>query len=308
VQRQSDSKDAIAQGLGWFSVGLGAVQVTAPRALAKLIGIRSGGNPALMRAMGVREIATGVGILARPRPAAWLWARVAGDALDLGLLGASAAAGDDVRKRRLFGAIAAVAGVTAPDALEAMRLSRATGGSVHVKKSITVNKPPDEVYGFWRDFENLPRFMTHLESVQTTGETRSHWRAKGPAGGSVEWDAEIVEERPDELIAWRSLPGADVQNSGSVRFAAAPGGRGTELVVELDYAPPAGKAGRVAAKLLGEEPATQLADDLRRFKQVVETGEVVRSDGTPHGHSLADHLRQRAAQPLETADATGGAR
>jgi uncharacterized membrane protein len=300
VQRQSDSKDAIAQGLGWFSVGLGAVQVTAPRALAKLIGIRSGGNPALMRAMGVREIATGVGILARPRPAAWLWARVAGDALDLSLLGASAAAGDKVGTKRLIGAMVAVAGVAVPDALEAARLSGAAGGPIHVRKSITVNRPPDEVYSFWRDFTNLPRFMAHLESVETAGETRSHWRAKGPAGAAVEWDAEITEERPDELIAWRSLPGADVANFGTVRFATAPGDRGTEVVVELDYMPPAGKAGAVAAKLLGEEPASQLADDLRRLKQVIETGEVVRSEGSPEGHSLANHLRQRAAQPLET--------
>jgi uncharacterized membrane protein len=184
-----------------------------------------------------------------------------------------------------------------------LRALRRTGGAssesapIHVKQAITVNRSPDEVYGAWHDFEQLPRFMTHLESVEATGQRTSRWRATAPAGGTVEWDAEIVDDRPGELIAWRSLPGADIQNSGSVRFAPAPGDRGTEVVVELEYAPPGGEAGAAVAKLFGEEPATQLADDLRRFKQVVETGDIVRSDGSPGGHEFGQHLRQRPAQP-----------
>ena len=170
------------------------------------------------------------------------------------------------------------------------------GGPIRIVKAITVNRTPDEVYGAWRDFEQLPRFMTHLESVAVTGERTSRWKARAP-GGSVEWDAEIVDDRPGELIAWRSLPGAEVPSSGSVRFAPAPGDRGTEALVELEYTPPAGKAGELVAKLLGKEPATQLADDLRRFKQILETGEIVRSDGAPGGHSLGEHLT-RPAQPL----------
>src|SRR5207237_3055072 len=123
-----------------------------------------------------------------------------------------------------------------------------------------------EVYDFWRNFGNLPRFMDHLESVQVTGDRRSHWKAKAPAGTTVEWDAETTENRPNELIAWRSVEGADVTNAGVVRFVAAPGGRGTEIHVDLRYEPPAGKLGKLVAKLFGEEPSQQVEGDLRRFK------------------------------------------
>jgi uncharacterized membrane protein len=300
-------KDPVARGLGIFSVALGVAQVTAPKRLSRLIGVEDDGRHGLvMRLRGVTEIASGVGILARPRPAAWLWSRVVGDVIDLALL----LAAEQRRRSRVAAAMAAIAGVTVPDVLAGLRLSRngdpADEGPVKVRKAITVNRPAHEVYTFWRDFENLPRFMWHLESVQTLGETRSRWRAKAPLGRSVEWEAEVVEERPDELIAWRSLPGAGVGSSGSVRFAAAPSGRGTEVIVELAWSPPGGTVGETLAKLLGEEPATQLADDLRRFKQVLETGEVVRSEATPEGHALVRHLKQRPAQPLETVE--GGSR
>ncbi len=154
---------------------------------------------------------------------------------------------------------------------------------IRVRKSITVNRPADEVYGFWRNFENLPRFMHHLESVQVTGAGRSHWKAKAPAGTSVEWDAETTEDRPNELIAWRSVEGADVSNAGEVRFVPAPGGRGTEIHVDLRYDPPAGKLGALVAKLFGEEPNQQVDGDLRRFKQVLEIGEVLYSDASIAG-------------------------
>jgi len=157
---------------------------------------------------------------------------------------------------------------------------------LHVTKAITVNRPAEEVYRFWRSFENFPRFMHYLESVQTNGNGRSHWRAKGPGGKTVEWDAEIVEDRPNELIAWRSVPGSEVENAGSVRFVPALGGRGTEVHVELDYNPPAGVLGAAVATLLGREPAQEMTADLRAFKQVMELGEVVQSDaslaGEPH--------------------------
>ena len=147
---------------------------------------------------------------------------------------------------------------------------------------MTINRSPEEIYHFWRDFQNLPRFMDHLESVDVLDERRSHWRAKAPAGKTVEWDAEIIEDRPNELIAWRSLENADVPNTGSVRFVPAPGGRGTEVHVELKYDPPGGAVGVAIAKLFGEEPNQQVATDLRRFKQVMETGEVVQSDASIH--------------------------
>jgi uncharacterized membrane protein len=199
--------------------------------------------------------------------------------------------------------MAAVAGVSVPDFIESNRLSRAKRETpeqveVAVTKAITVRRSPQETYDFWRNFENLPRFAEHLESVEVAGETRSHWRAGGPAGRSIEWDAEIVDDRPGELISWRTLPDAPVPNSGGVRFARAPGNQGTEVRVELRIAPPAGDLGLAIARLLGEDPGAQLADDLRRFKQVLETGEVVRSDATMRGHSIAEHLKQRPAQPI----------
>jgi uncharacterized membrane protein len=158
-------------------------------------------------------------------------------------------------------------------------------------------RAPAEAYEAWHDFERLPRFMTHLESVRQTGGGRSHWKAKAPAGRTVEWDAEVVDDRPGELIAWRSLPGADVANAGTVRFSDAPGDRGTEIRLELEYSPPGGARGATVAKLFGEEPDQQARDDLRRFKQVLETGEVLRSEGTPEGQLARRVVGQRPARP-----------
>lgn len=163
-----------------------------------------------------------------------------------------------------------------------------------MKKSIIIDRSPEELYQYWRDFENLPRFMNHLESVKKTGGNRSHWVAKAPAGTSIEWDAEITEDRPNELIAWRSLEGADVDNSGSVEFETAPGERGTIVRVEIDYNPPGGVIGEWVAKLFGEEPGQQTQEALRCFKQVMETGEVIISEGTIWDNGL---LTQRPAQP-----------
>ena len=168
-----------------------------------------------------------------------------------------------------------------------------------VKKVVTIDRSPDELYTFWHNFENLPRFMRHLEAVQVTGDTRSHWKVKGPADKSVEWDAEITEDIPNELIAWRSLEGADVPNSGTVRFTPATGGRGTWVHVELEYDPPGGKLGALVAKIFGEEPEKQVYDDLRAFKQVMELGEVVLSDATIESTNLI----QRPGQPPEVAAA-----
>lgn len=168
-----------------------------------------------------------------------------------------------------------------------------------VRRSVTVNRAPDEVYRFWRDLENLPRFMQHLEAVKDTGGGRSHWVASGPAGSTIEWDAEILEDRPNERIAWRSVGDSDVRNEGAVRFVKAPADRGTEVHVELRYEAPAGKAGAAVAKLFGEEPAQQIRDDLRRFKQVLETGEVLLSDGSPAGIGEGAS-GERPSQPAET--------
>ena len=150
---------------------------------------------------------------------------------------------------------------------------------LHVAKSVTINRPRREVYDFWRAFDRFPEFMIHLESVTTRADGRSHWVAKAP-GGSVEWDAEITDDRPGEILSWESVAGSEIPNGGTVRFVDAPADRGTEIHVALHYDPPGGSAGAMVAKLFGEEPIQQLVDDLRRFKQVMETGEVVRSEGS----------------------------
>lgn len=168
----------------------------------------------------------------------------------------------------------------------------------NISRSVTVNCPREQVYQFWRDLENLPRFMQHLEAVRVTGNGRSHWTATAPAGTTVEWDAEITDDRPNELIAWRSVAGSTVPNHGSVRFVQAPADRGTEVRVELGYEPPAGSVGSTVAAWFGEEPKQQIRDDLRRFKQVMETGEVVRSDGSLEGAGQGIS-KQRAAQAPE---------
>jgi len=154
------------------------------------------------------------------------------------------------------------------------------GEGFKVVRSITVNRPVEEVYRMWRDLENLPRFMSHLESVKVDG-SRSHWAARGPAGSSVTWDAEIINEEPNRLLAWRSLEGSTVSTAGSVHFRPAPGGRGTEVMVTLKYDPPAGKLGSWLAWLFGEEPSLQVRDDLRRFKQLIEAEEVPTTQGQP---------------------------
>lgn len=275
-----------ANALGWFSVGLGLAEILAPSWIARGIGARNRPTTrVLIRSFGVRKLATGVGILMRPHPTEWLWGRVAGDALDIALLARTFAVS---RKRgRTALALAAATGVTLADTRTALEHHRGVafryrpGEAIFVKKSITINRAPHEVYTFFRNLENLPRFMAHLDSVEVQGEL-SHWRVTGPAGTLVEWDAEIIKDRPGELLSWRSLEGADVRNRGAVEFRTAPGDRGTELHIELRYEPPFGIAGAALAKLFGEEPAQQVGADLRRLKQLLEAGEVVHSDASIH--------------------------
>jgi len=158
--------------------------------------------------------------------------------------------------------------------------SVAAGHGVKVVRSITIDRPVEELYNTWRHLERLPQFMKHLISVTVNG-SRSHWVARGLAGTQVEWDAEIINDEPNRLIAWRSLPESQVSTAGSVHFKQASGGRGAEVQVTLKYDPPAGKLGSWIAWLFGEEPGLQIDDDLRRFKQLAETGEM--ATGRPNG-------------------------
>jgi len=155
------------------------------------------------------------------------------------------------------------------------------GAGVHAEESVTINRPIAEVYRFWRNFENLPKLMKHLESVSTRDAGVSHWVARGPAGMKVEWDARIINEIDDKLIGWQSLDGSMVSTAGSVNFRETP--RGTDVRVHLQYNPPAGKLGAAVARLFGEDPSVQIHEDLRRFKQLMETGEIPTTDGQPRG-------------------------
>jgi uncharacterized membrane protein len=167
-----------------------------------------------------------------------------------------------------------------------------------LSSTTTVVGTQKDVYASWSRIEEFPTFMAHLDEVRVTGERRSHWRAHAPFGRNVEWDAETTDDVPGEFISWRSLDDAEVPNSGTVSFLPAPGGRATEVRVTMTYEVPAGVLGKAAARYFGEEPSQQLDDDLRRFKQVFEVGEVIRSDGAPRGKQARQEFPQHPARPL----------
>jgi uncharacterized membrane protein len=270
------AQERLAQALGWFSLGLGLSEVLSPGALGGMLGIRN--HKTLTRVMGMREITAGVGILSQRRPTGWVWGRVAGDALDLALLGAAAIVSS--KRGRVAAAAAAVAGVTALDIASSLQL---TNAPIRTLTSVAVNRSPEDCYRFWRDFNNLSRFMTNVESVRATGERTSHWSIRTPAGLTAESDAELTEDTPNERIAWRSLPGSDVQTTGTVSFEPGPAGRGAIIRIDMEYTPPAGRAGALVVKLFGADPGQQSNSDLRRFKQLMEAGEIATIEGQPSG-------------------------
>jgi len=270
-----DERDErIAEGLGWFSLGLGVTQLLAPGALNRLAGIRDDSAARLaQRFVGVREVGAFAAIMAtRPRPAVPLWSRVGGDLIDLALLGRAWR-----RKResapRLALTIANIAAVAGLDAYAAIRQTEAErqdsnpqgkaagGGPMQVKAAVTVRKPREAVEPAWRSFE------------ADGGLSGWHSDASGDGDGSGD-------------------------GAGQLRFVAAPADQGTEVHVALSYEPTAGKVGEVLAKALGDDPAQKVKDDLRRFKQVAETGQVVRSEANPDGTRTSTTLKERPAQPL----------
>ena len=165
------------------------------------------------------------------------------------------------------------------DTASSVRASR----SVRVDESVTIARAPAELYRYWRDLEHLPSFMENLEAVEVLDDVRSRWHAGGPLGSTVSWEAEIVNDVPGELIAWRTVDGLEVAHAGTVLFQPATGGRGTVVRVEIEYSPFGGRVGDAVARLLGEDPTAQVAEDLRRFKQIMEAGEVPTVSGQPIG-------------------------
>lgn len=272
------SANGIARGLGWFSLGLGVAELVAPRAIGRVAGARK--KESLIRSYGIREIIAGVGVLATTHSSGWLWARVAGDAVDLASLGAARAASTDGKKKNAL-AIGSVVGVTALDLWCATKAG-AGRARARTEASLMVSRSPEECYQFWRNFENLPLFIDHLKSVRSTGDRGSRWTAYGPGGIQVEWDAEIEEDIPNKRLAWRARDGSHIWHSGVVDFENAPGGRGTIVRVQMDYGNTLKAIGLLATPL-GKNPSQLIRKQLRRFKQVLETGESITTEGQPAG-------------------------
>lgn len=328
LDTQPSAAARLGTSLGWFSLAAGATCLLMPRTVAYSVGLSS--NPRTlraMRAMGLRELASGAGILLRPQRPGWLWMRVAGDAMDLALLGLSGRRSSALPAltehtevalprvagphQRLLLASAALAGITVLDMLAAYeqgRLQRQRSGNdqadhavdatgaIRIRKSIAINQSPEACYRFWRNVENFPRFMKHVDEVHVLDATRSHWRVSAPLGRHVEWTAELASDVPSQQLGWHTLPGAEIDHAGMVRFVPAGSGRSAIVEVDFSYRPPLGKAGSRVAKLFGEEPSQQVEDDLRRFKQLIETGEIPTTVGQPAGRrSLASKLLHRGA-------------
>jgi len=206
------------------------------------------------------------------------------------LLGGGAMILAGLRDRSLKGVLTALAGsgllyqgVQGKSTLKQIQDAAGLENSIRAEKTVIINRSAEELYTFWRNFENFPHFMKHVKSVTVTDEHRSHWVASAPMGAEVEWDAEIITDEPNRLIAWTALPGADVENSGFVRFQPSTGNRGTEVKVVMEYSPPGGSVTAAIARLFGEEPEQQLGDELNRFKQLMEAGEIATTEGQPTG-------------------------
>lgn len=209
------------------------------------------------------------------------------------IIGGSAMVLFGLQQRSLRGVLTAIAGgslayhgaqgeKSLPDAVgEAVGINKV----IRVEKTVTINKPAAELYDYWHNFEQLPTFMKHIKAVTTLDLRRSHWVANAPLGQQLEWDADLIDDRPNELIAWASVEGAPIEHSGFVRFKPATGDRGTEVKVVMEYNPPGGILGTAVAKLFGEEPEQQIGDELNRFKMLMETGELATTEGQSSGRS-----------------------
>ena len=239
---------------------------------ANEIRVRSGRNISEVERWVSVAAGTGLtlyGLSRRKKPAGWVLAALGGALLERGATG----------RCRTYEALGMNTAGTGEDTRRALRGSAGT----HVDESVTINRPIEELYRFWRNLENLPQFMQHLESVERVTDTLSRWRAHGPGGKIVEWNAEIINEVPNKVIGWRSIEGSEVVSAGSVNFEDAGPGRGTRVHVHLQYTPPGGRVGAAVARLLGRDAATEIREDLRRFKQILETGEVPTTKGQPRG-------------------------
>jgi uncharacterized membrane protein len=287
---QSMGRERLPEALALFSLGLGAAEIAVSRQLARFAGLPDN-QPALIKAMGMREVAAGAAILAQPLEPRWTWTRVVGDAIDLALMGV-AFTSPRAKRDRLTASTIAVLGVTALDVFCARLLSRGHYRQVsrrHLSKmrgnrlqeTIAVNCSPELVYQFWRDFTNWTRIMTNIRAIEPSGEKRLRWTANARANGrNLEWDAELIEDRPNELISWRTIGNGLIENAGSVRISQAPAGHGTMVRIEMLQRP-----AWVMRAVFGTDPTFHLRESLRRMKALLETGEIPTTIGQPSGRS-----------------------
>ena len=294
---QRGSPQKLANGLGWFSIGLGLAEIATPKLVANLIGLTDDSKTRkVLRFYGARELAAGFGILSQSNPSGWLWARVAGDVVDISSLCKAITADDNDRGKGIATA-AALIGVTLADVYCAKQLSNGADNTQSRESAITsmtasiiIARNRDEIYGFWRDFERLPQIFDRLDSVQTFGGRRSHWKLALPMGRSLEWDAEITDDQPNSRIAWRSVS-SSAPHSGEVRFEPATGNRGTKVHVEIR---PEG-LGTSLGKLFGLVPEQHVKIALHNLKQLLETGEIAKSDASIHRGTHAARPPQQYA-------------
>lgn len=279
-------------GLGWFSIGLGLAQIFAPRSMARMLGVPE--RSTALRLVGIRELAAGVGLLAQPTAPAWRWARVAGDIMDLALLGGSAAR-DGVESEKLARTTAATLGITAVDVAAGLESRRGQSGGKARKEGpsravITVNRSPEECYNSWLDLNLVAKVCIGVQSIRASGENRSRWRMQGMDGDVIEWESEYIEKEPNRRLVWRSVPGSSFKTEGRVTFDPAPGGRGTIVRFETAKHNGGGRPGRLFGRVKAQR-------NLLRFKQLLETGTIPTTEGQPSGpRSPAAKLLQKGEQ------------
>jgi uncharacterized membrane protein len=268
--------------LGWVGVGIGIAELLMPRAMAKTTGL----PPRSVRALGTLELLASAGTLLQHRQPAWRWSRIAGDLIDLSLL---AWAGRRTSNVRLPLITALFAGMTALDVLSAydgQRQGARQGGlpsTLRICKSFHIQRSPEACYRFWRNFENFPKFMSDVDSVQVIDATRTHWRMRATRGEPVEWTVELFSDIPSQQLGWRTIADSPLEHSGVVKFLPAYGHTSTRLDIDIIYKIPIGQPMDLLSLLFTDEPARRWEDDLRRFKQLIETGEIATTLGQSSG-------------------------
>jgi uncharacterized membrane protein len=277
-----------ARSLGILSLALGAGALLMPGPVARMSGLQR--HRRLLPLVGLRELAAGIGLLSSRNPTPWLWSRVVGDGMDLAVILSSLLSPGNSRRTSAAVTAAVVAAITAVDARESLRSSHSNAASTTgaapdalVSASVIVGKSPEECYEFWRDPTNMTRISPMIESVTVLDERTSHWHITSPLGNRIEWDSKVTGEVPGERISWRSVDGGGLYHAGVVRFERATGNRGTLVSTSVHFRVPGGPAGVGLAKLLGANPRSEVREDLRRFKQLLEAGEIPTTRGQPSG-------------------------